>query len=84
MSDSIFYNPIIVICGIFVLIFASFLYVVNEQAKNQKIFMESCLHDKNKYECDVLWAQTRESKLVSEMATYMAVGAVVGSITSKR
>ena len=70
--------------GCIVLLF----FIVGATAKNQEEdklkFMNSCLQDKKQYECNVLWAQTDESKQMRDLAIGVAAGAAIGAVAGRK
>ena len=72
---------IVLCCSLFVWIVAS---VATRQEADKKSFMADCLQDKKQYECNVLWAQTDESKQIRDMAIGIAAGAAIGAAAGRK
>lgn len=49
-----------------------------KQKADHHKFMAACLQDKKQYECDVLWAQTDESKQNRDLAIAIGAGLAIG------
>lgn len=57
---------------------------VHKQENDRKKFMADCLQEKKQYECDVLWAQTDESKQNRDLAIGIAAGAAIGAVAGRK
>lgn len=75
-------KAVIVFCLAFVV---AGIYSVEKKQKNDRaVFMSSCLQEKKQFECDVLWAQTDESKQVRDLAIGLAAGAAIGAAAGRK
>lgn len=61
-----------------VLVIASIAATAAKQEADREKFMGACLQDKKQYECDVLWAQTGESKQTRDLAIAIGAGLAIG------
>lgn len=55
-----------------------------KQEGDKERFMAGCLQDKKQYECDVLWAQTDDSKQMRDLAIGIAAGAAIGAAAGRK
>lgn len=56
----------------------------SKQNEDRAAFMAGCLQDKKQFECDILWAQTDESKQVRNMTAAMAAGLAIGVMAGSK
>lgn len=70
--------------GVFALLVFLFVHAAEKEAQDRAAFMSACEEDKKGYECQVLWAQTDESKRTRDMAISTAAGAAIGVAAGRR
>ena len=82
-------SMLLVLCVAFLILCVAFLIfavasTAQKQENDRNKFMADCLQDKKQYECDVLWAQTDESKQNRDLSIGIAAGAAIGAAAGRR
>ncbi len=84
IEDFIFENTDWLIAALVVFLIVCLVLVSTKQESDKKAFMDECMADHKKYECDVLWSQTDLSKQLRDAAVSIGAGAAIGSIIVRR